>query len=92
MYILMWSKNLIGIILLLIKVFYYGLIIYCIMSFMRGNQSNKFFDIMDSIYQPILTPISNLLAPIQKNIGLDFSPILLIMLLNYITTSLSRLA
>lgn len=82
----------IGIILLLIKVFYYGLIIYCIMSFMRGNQSNKFFDIMDSIYQPILTPISNLLAPIQKNIGLDFSPILLIMLLNYITTSLSRLA
>lgn len=59
---------------------------------MRGNQSNKFFDIMDSIYQPILTPISNLLAPIQKNIGLDFSPILLIMLLNYITTSLSRLA
>lgn len=62
------------------------------MSFVRGRNSNKFFDIMDSIYQPILTPISNLLAPLQKNIGLDFSPIILILILNFITTSLSRLA
>lgn len=62
------------------------------MSFIRGTQQNKFFEIMDSIYQPILTPISNLLAPLQKNIGLDFSPIVLILLLNYITSSLSRLA
>ncbi|MFN8578095.1 MAG: YggT family protein [Candidatus Sericytochromatia bacterium] len=82
----------IGLILLAIKLFYYGLIIYCIMSFVRGRNSNKFFDIMDSIYQPILTPISNLLAPFQKNIGLDFSPIILILLLNFITNSLSRLA
>lgn len=62
------------------------------MSFVRGNQSNKFFDFMDAIYKPILNPISNLLAPLQKNIGLDFSPIVLILLLNFISNSLARLA
>lgn len=75
-----------------IKIFYYGLIVYCISSFVRGNSSNKFFEIMDSIYRPILDPISNLLAPLQKNIGLDFAPIVLILLLNFITDSLSKIA
>lgn len=46
---------------------------------------------MDSIYRPILDPISNLLAPLQKNIGLDFAPIVLILLLNFISNSMARM-
>lgn len=61
------------------------------MSFIRGNNQNKFFDFMDAIYRPILDPISKLLEPLQKNIGLDFSPIILILLLNFISNSLARI-
>lgn len=62
------------------------------MSFIRNNKSNKFFDFMDAIYRPVLDPISKLLSPLQKNIGLDFAPIILILLLNFISDSLARIA
>ena len=80
----------IGLLLIAIKIFYWGLILFCIMSFIRTPATEPINRFLDNIYKPILDPISKLLAPVQKNIGLDFSPILLIFLLNFITRNLSN--
>ena len=81
----------IEIILWAIRIFYYGLIGYCILSFVPIPQVEPVKRVFDGIYKPILDPISKLLYPIQKNLGLDFSPILLILLLNFISSSLVRM-
>lgn len=70
---------------LLIEIFTWGLIFYCILSFVRTPDALKAYDFLGKIYRPFLEPISNLLAPIQKNSpGLDFSPIVLILILNMV--------
>ena len=80
-----------GIVILALQIFYWGLILYCIMSFIRTPATEPVNKVLDSIYKPILDPISKLLAPLQKNIGLDFSPIVLILLLRFISSSLANI-
>jgi YggT family protein len=73
----------------ILNIFYWGLIIFCILSFIRMPQTMPIYDFLDKVYRPILDPIGKLLAPLQKNTpGLDFSPMVLIILLSFIMRSL----
>jgi YggT family protein len=76
---------------LLLDAFNWGLLIYCILSFIRMPQTVKIYDFLGNIYRPILDPISKLLYPLQRNIGLDFSPIVLLLLVDFIKDNFPRI-
>ncbi len=74
----------------IIEIFSWGLIFYCILSFVRTPNSIKLYTTLGKVYRPLLDPISNLLAPLQKGaMGLDFSPLVLLLLLDFVKRSLS---
>lgn len=75
--------------IILIEIFSWGLIIFSILSFFPNQGARDLYYKLGKIYQPILDPISMILNPIQKNLGLDFSPIVLILILNMIQRNLS---
>lgn len=82
----------IGLVLLAIKIFYWGLIIYCVLSFVQIPSARDVYFALGKVYRPVLEPISKLLEPVQKSLGgLDFSPIVLIFILNIISNNLSRM-
>lgn len=76
---------------LLLEVFNWGLLIYCILSFIRAPQTIKIYEFLGNIYRPILDPISKLLYPLQRNLGLDFSPIVLLLLLDFVKDNFPRI-
>jgi len=76
---------------LLLEIFNWGLLIYCIFSFIRTPQTIKIYEFLGNIYRPLLEPISKLLYPLQRNIGLDFSPIILLILIDFIKDNFPKI-
>lgn len=76
---------------ILIEIFTWGLILFSILSFFPNQGARDLYLKLEKVYRPILEPISMLLNPIQKDSGLDFSPLVLILILNMIQNNISYL-
>lgn len=57
-------------------------IAHVIMSWTGALRNTEAQRWVNTAVEPALTPLQQLLDPIQKNIGLDFSPVLLIIILS----------
>jgi uncharacterized protein YggT (Ycf19 family) len=76
---------------ILIEIFTWGLILFSILSFFPNQGARDLYLKLEKVYRPILEPISMLLNPIQKNLGLDFSPLVLILILNMIQNNITHM-
>ncbi|MFN4151102.1 MAG: YggT family protein [Candidatus Sericytochromatia bacterium] len=76
---------------ILIEIFTWGLILFSILSFFPNQGARDLYLKLEKVYRPILEPISMLLNPIQKNLGLDFSPLVLILILNMIQNNIANM-
>lgn len=76
---------------ILIEIFTWGLILFSILSFFPNQGARDLYLKLEKVYRPILEPISMLLNPIQKNLGLDFSPLILILILNMIQNNIQNM-
>jgi uncharacterized protein YggT (Ycf19 family) len=76
---------------ILIEIFTWGLILFSILSFFPNQGARDLYLKLEKVYRPILEPISMLLNPIQKNLGLDFSPLVLILILNMIQNNIQNM-
>jgi YggT family protein len=59
----------------------WGVIIYCVMSFMTRARYSPFFALLHTLCNPFLSPIRKLLPTVK---GFDLSPIVLFILLNVV--------
>lgn len=78
---------LIRIVTIAYEVYFVILLIRIIMSWIRFNPYSKFFRIIFDLTEPLLGPIRKLIFKLFRsagNIGLDFSPIILLLLLSLV--------
>ncbi len=77
--LLVWSV--IGVTALFLKVFFFGLIISVILSWVAQGSHNPAVELINQICEPLLLPIRRILPSMG---GLDFSPIVAFLILNLI--------
>jgi YggT family protein len=68
------------------------IIIHVILSWIRPRRHHPAMGLLDSIVSPILYPIRNVLRPYMRNMPIDFSPLVAILLLEVVRSLLIRLA
>lgn len=73
----------------LFQVLWFAIIIRILSSFIGVNQYNQFFMFLYQITEPILAPFRRLIPPMG---GLDFSPIVPLVLLQFASRYASALA
>ena len=75
------------------RIFNIALWIYCIMSWFRFNNATLWnvYNKIGDFVEPALAPIRRLMEPITYKIGIDFSPVVLIFILNLIYSIIIQL-
>ena len=63
-----------------------AIFVYCILSFLPNLRGNSFYNLVESIVNPILKPIRALLLKIPgiQDLPLDFSPVVAFLLISYV--------
>ena len=74
---------------ILFNLFYYSLLIRVILSWFPVFKPNRFSDFIFQITEPILSPIRSLI-PVNQS-GIDFSPLILFIILNLLRSQLIAL-
>ena len=85
--LLSWS--LLGIATLLLNIYFYGLLIIIVLSWVAPQSRHPAIALLSQLMEPIMTPFRKLIPPLG---GLDLSPILMFMLLNVLRILVRNLA
>ena len=84
---LIWAA--IGCASLLINIIFYSVIAMIVVSFLAPQSSNPAVEFIWELTEPVMAPLRRILPPMG---GLDFSPIILFIVLNVIRVSLGHMA
>lgn len=74
---------------LLVKIYFYALLATIILSWISPGGSNPAAYLLHQITEPVMAPVRSLLPPMG---GLDFSPIVVFILINIIEIALRNIA
>jgi YggT family protein len=85
--LLIWSV--LGVISLLVNIYFFALLAMIILSWVAPGGNNPAIYLLHQITEPVMAPLRKLLPPMG---GLDFSPILVFVLINIIQIALRHLA
>ena len=85
--LLLWSA--LGIIGLLVNIYFFALLAMIILSWIAPGSRNPAVFLLYQITEPVMAPVRKLLPPMG---GLDFSPILVFILINVIQIALRHMA
>jgi YggT family protein len=85
--LLVWSV--LGLVGLLVNIYFFALLAMIILSWIAGGSGNPAVALLYQITEPVMAPFRKLLPAMG---GLDFSPILLFILINVIQIALRHLA
>lgn len=85
--LLLWSA--LGVIGLLVNIYFFALLAMIILSWIAPGSSNPAVYLLYQITEPVMAPVRKLLPPMG---GLDFSPILVFILINVIQIALRHMA
>lgn len=84
---LIWAA--IGCASLLVNIIFYSVIAMIVVSFLAPQSSNPAVEFIWELMEPVMAPLRRILPPMG---GLDFSPIILFIVLNVIRVSLGHMA
>ena len=84
---LIWAA--IGCASLLINIIFYSVIAMIVVSFLAPQSSNPAVEFIWELTEPVMAPLRRILPPMG---GMDFSPIILFIVLNVIRVSLGHMA
>ena len=82
-----WSF--IGVIAIVMKIYFFALLAMIILSWIAPNSYHPAIQLVSQIVEPVMAPVRKILPPIG---GLDFSPILVFILINIFEILLRHLA
>lgn len=85
--LLIWS--ILGVISLLVNIYFFALLAMIILSWVAPGSNHPAIYLLYQITEPVMAPLRKLLPPMG---GLDFSPILVFVLINIIQIALRHLA
>ena len=85
--LVVWSA--LGIVGLLVNIYFFALLAMIILSWIAGGSSNPAISLLHQITEPVMAPFRKVLPPMG---GLDFSPILVFILINVLQIALRHLA
>jgi YggT family protein len=85
--LLIWSV--LGVISLLVNIYFFALLAMIILSWVAPGGNNPAIYLLYQITEPVMAPLRKVLPPMG---GLDFSPILVFVLINIIQIALRHLA
>ncbi len=85
--LLVWSV--LGVIGLLVNIYFFALLAMIILSWVAPGGNNPAVYLLHQITEPVMAPLRKILPPMG---GLDFSPILVFVLINVIQIALRHLA
>jgi YggT family protein len=85
--LVVWS--ILGIVGLLVNIYFFALLAMIILSWIAGGSSNPAISLLHQITEPVMAPFRKVLPAMG---GLDFSPILLFILINVLQIALRHLA
>ena len=85
--LVVWST--LGIVGLLVNIYFFALLAMIILSWIAGGSSNPAISLLHQITEPVMAPFRKVLPAMG---GLDFSPILLFILINVLQIALRHLA
>ena len=85
--LVVWST--LGIVGLLVNIYFFALLAMIILSWIAGGSSNPAISLLHQITEPVMAPFRKILPAMG---GLDFSPILLFILINVLQIALRHLA
>jgi len=85
--LLAWSV--VGVAGLLVKIYFFALLAMIILSWVAPGSANPAVFLMYQITEPVMAPVRRILPPMG---GLDFSPILVFVLINVVQILLRNLA
>ena len=85
--LILWS--ILGIVGLLVNIYFFALLAMIILSWVASGSNNPAIYLLHQITEPVMAPFRKLLPPMG---GLDFSPILLFILINVIQIALRHVA
>lgn len=75
-----------GILATIIQIFYYMLLARMVISFVPKLRHNPIGQVIYNVTEPVLAPFRGLIPPMG---GLDFSPMILFVILNFIQRAIS---
>jgi YggT family protein len=76
-----------GLARLVIRFYFFALLVYALMSWFGPRQQNPVGNLLASVCEPLMRPVRRLLPPMG---GLDFSVLLILLLLQTLLIALSR--
>lgn len=85
--LLVWSV--LGVIGLLVNIYFFALLAMIILSWVAAGSNNPAIYLLHQITEPVMVPVRKLLPPMG---GMDFSPILVFILINVIQIALRHMA
>ncbi|MEP1471274.1 MAG: YggT family protein [Halieaceae bacterium] len=85
--LIVWSV--LGVVGLLVNIYFFALLAMIILSWIAGGSGNPAVALLHQITEPVMAPFRKLLPAMG---GLDFSPILLFILINVLQIALRHLA
>lgn len=85
--LLVWSC--LGVLGLLVNIYFFALLAMIILSWIAPGSSNPAVYLLHQITEPVMAPVRKILPPMG---GLDFSPILVFILINVIQIGLRHMA
>jgi YggT family protein len=85
--LVMWSV--LGVVGLLVNIYFFALLAMIILSWVAPGGNNPALHLLYQITEPVMAPFRKILPPMG---GLDFSPILVFVLINVIQIALRHLA
>lgn len=85
--LLAWSV--LGVIGLLVNIYFFALLAMIILSWVAAGSNNPAIYLLHQITEPVMVPVRKLLPPMG---GMDFSPILVFILINVIQIALRHMA
>tara|TARA_B100000959_G_C14869425_1_gene577713 strand:- start:361 stop:603 length:243 start_codon:yes stop_codon:yes gene_type:complete len=71
---------------IIFNLIYYSILGRVLLSWLPGSSKNTFSKFIYQVTEPILAPIRNLIP--KNSTGIDFSPIILFIILNFLKTKL----
>ncbi|PTG68423.1 YggT family protein [Staphylococcus cohnii] len=80
--------NIFQFILFLVKIYYFGMIVYFFMSWLPDARENKFGRFLSKLYEPFLEPFRKIIPPIGM---IDISSIVAIIVLVLFQTGLANI-
>jgi YggT family protein len=85
--LLVWSA--LGVIGLLVNIYFFALLAMIILSWVAAGSNNPAIHLLYQITEPVMAPFRKMLPPMG---GMDFSPILVFILINVIQIALRHMA